>query len=102
MNVFKLSKRICKDISSMMAKFWWTHHHKEKGIHWKKWESLRSSKSYGGLGFKNIEVFNNTMLAKQWRVLKNGDSLATQILKSKYFKNTSVLDAKVGYRPSFL
>lgn len=68
-----------------------------------KWEQLETSKGFGGLGFRNIETFNNAMLSKQlWRVLKVLDSLVAWIFKHKYFLNGQLLDAKIGYKPSFL
>lgn len=40
-------------------------------------------------------AFNLAMLAKQsWRLLKDPDSLCAQVLKAKYFANTSVMEAK--------
>ena len=47
-----------------------------------------------GLGFRDIHAFNLAMLAKQsWRLQKNPDSLCARVLKTKYFANSSVLDA---------
>lgn len=61
------------------------------------------SKHLGGLGFKHIEAFKNVMLAKQlWRLLTNPESLVAQTLKQKYFRNSNLLNAKVGRGSSFL
>ncbi|XP_042984282.1 uncharacterized protein LOC122313374 [Carya illinoinensis] len=50
-----------------------------------------------------LESFNKALLAKQvWRVLTNPSSVAARILKDKYFKNTSVLNAKLGAYPSMI
>lgn len=47
-------------------------------IHWKKWEQLGTTKGCGGLGFINLEAFENAMLAKQmWRMLKAPESLVS-------------------------
>lgn len=38
------------------------------------------------MDFHNMYMFNLAMLAKQgWRLLRNSESLATQILKAKYY-----------------
>jgi len=60
------------------------------------------SKTKGGLGFRDLRCFNKALLAKQgWRLLKNPDSLAGQILKAKYFPRGGFLEAELGRRPSF-
>lgn len=60
------------------------------------------SKAIGGLGFKDLIIFNNATLAKQGlRILQEPSSLTTQILKAKYFPKVSFLEASLGSRPSF-
>lgn len=34
MSVFKLPKQLCKEISNMMARFWWGHMNKDGKIQW--------------------------------------------------------------------
>ena len=64
-------------------------------IHWKDWETLCKPKTLGGMGFKNLEKFNEVMLAKQvWRLLTDHTSLFYRVFSAKYFPNGSVLDAK--------
>lgn len=59
------------------------------------------SKCRGGLGFRDLECFNKALLAKQcWRLIQNLDSLAVRMLKVKYYPNGSIVDAKLGSRPS--
>ncbi|GAA0161766.1 hypothetical protein LIER_18006 [Lithospermum erythrorhizon] len=51
---------------------------REKGIHWKAWYKLCDDKEHGGLGFKDLESMNLSLLAKQgwnrWSV-GNGQSI---------------------------
>lgn len=55
----------------------------------------------GGLGFKDFELFNMAMLARQaWRLLQNPDSLSARILKSVYYPEFSILEVTLGSHPS--
>jgi hypothetical protein len=59
------------------------------------------SKDQGGLGFRDLIMFNKALLAKQmWRMMQNPESLVGLIMKAKYFTNNSLLEAKLGPRPS--
>ena len=50
------------------------------------------SKKKGGLGFRDLYLFNKAMLARQaWRLLVKPETLCAQVLRAKYFKNTSLL-----------
>jgi hypothetical protein len=55
------------------------------------------SKEQGGLGFRDLLMFNKALLAKQvWRILKNPDSLTAKIMKAKYFPHSSIMEASMG------
>lgn len=71
-------------------------------MHWKSWGDLSRPKDKGGLGFKDLEDFNITLLGKQlWRVITNPNSLLGRIYKSRYFRTSNLLNATVGSRPSY-
>ena len=101
MSVFKLPVSLCKDIEAMIRKFWWGNGDAKK-IHWVKWSSLCSSKSIGGMGFRDFQKFNNALLAKQvWHLIHHRDSLLFKVFSAKYFPNGNILEALVHPRCSY-
>ena len=49
----------------MICKFWWGYGNEGRKIHWVNWVRLCEAKENGGMGFKEIEKFNEALLAKQ-------------------------------------
>jgi hypothetical protein len=68
---------------------------------WVSWKDMTRPKGMGGLGFRDIELFNLALLARQgWRLLQNPTSLSARILKARYFKEAELLDSQLGSNPS--
>jgi len=79
----------------MICRYWWSNQKVEKKMHWVGWETLTKPKGEGGLGFRDIHIFNLAMLSKQgWRLIHNPDSLCARVLRAKYFPDGDAMNAK--------
>ncbi|KAL9665495.1 hypothetical protein QQ045_020915 [Rhodiola kirilowii] len=102
MMCFKVPDSLIKRIVSIVSKYWWSNSMEGRGIHWCRFGKLCDSKEDGGLGFRNLTIFNEALLAKQvWRLLVCQDNLTTKLLKAKYFRESNIFDIQLGARPSF-
>lgn len=103
MNCFLFPITLCQEIEQATARFFWGSSIEERKSHWAKWDILTSPKAKGGLGFREIHYFNIAMLAKQlWGLLQNPNSQIQRILKAKYYKRSDLMNAQLGYKPSYL
>lgn len=95
MSCFKLPKSLCKQIQSLFIRFWWDANPEKRKMCWVAWTTLTLPKYAGGLGFRDIETFNDSLSAKVvWRLLKYPQSLVAQVLLGKYARYSTFLDCK--------
>lgn len=102
MSYFRLPVGLCHDIRSLIRQFWWGASKGKRGICWKAWDHLCHPKAEGNLGFRDFEIFNLAMLAKQfWRLHLFPNSLLARSLKARYFPKCDIWEASVGNYPSY-
>lgn len=95
MSCFKLPSSLCKQIQSVLTRFWWDAKLDVRKMSWVSWNKLTLPKGAGGLGFRDIELFNDALLAKlAWRVLKSPDSLLSRTLRGKYCHSSPFLQTE--------
>jgi hypothetical protein len=101
MACFRLPRGLCQHINSLLRNFWWGCKEGKRRTCWVAWEDMTKPKHLGGMGFRDIELFNLALLAKQaWRLLQEPNSLSARILKVVYFPNGDFLEAELGSSPS--
>ena len=60
------------------------------------------AKSLRGIGFKDLCIFNDVLLAKQsWRLMMDPNGLWVKVMKGIYFHNKDFLDVGRGGRASW-
>ncbi|XP_010469706.1 PREDICTED: uncharacterized protein LOC104749719 [Camelina sativa] len=79
MSCFKLPQGLTSKLTSAISNFWWSSDGKDRGLHWVAWDKMCKDKSEGRLGFWDLEIFNDALLAKQyWRLIQFLNSLFAQ------------------------
>lgn len=93
MSCFKLPRSLCKRIQSELTRFWWDDKKDHRKMAWISWDKLTIPKNAGGLGFREIESFNDSLLAKlSWKMLNQPKSLISQVLLGKYCQSSSFME----------
>ena len=88
-------------MNGLLRSFWWGSKEGKRKTCWVAWEEMTKPKTLGGLGFRDIELFNLALLARQaWRVVQEPNTLSTRILKAVYYPTGEFLQAQVGAGPS--
>lgn len=96
MSCFRIPKTVCNDLHSMMARFWKGSTDAKRKIHWKKWSQVCPPKELGGLNFRDLELFNKALLAKQvWRLFTNPSLLVSKVIQGRYAHRLSLLNAPI-------
>ena len=93
MSVFKLPLTLCDELMKKIRVFWWGAEKGRRKVQWIPWEKLVLPKGLGGMGFKDLRLMNQALLARQaWRLVAFPDSLCARVSKAKYYPNSKLLD----------
>ncbi|CAM8905994.1 unnamed protein product [Rhodiola kirilowii] len=102
MSVYQFPKKVLADMARLIQQFWW-HKEGSKGISWLSQSTIQKKKCEGGLGFKDLCIFNEAILMKiLWRAVKCPQLLMSQVLLAKYCNNETIFSARLGSNPSHI
>jgi hypothetical protein len=102
MSVFKLPLGICDELTRITREFWWGVENGKRKTTSVAWNQLTRKKCVGGLGFKDLRLFNQALLARQaWRLIHFPDSLCAMLLKAKYHPRGYLIDTAFSSNSSY-
>ncbi|GAU21257.1 hypothetical protein TSUD_286670 [Trifolium subterraneum] len=82
---FKAPSCILNQLVRIQRNFLWGGGIEDKKLCWVRWDQICLPKDQGGLGVKNLEVFNGALLSKwKWRFLVDGEAVWSDLLKFRY------------------
>ncbi|RVW42450.1 Transposon TX1 uncharacterized 149 kDa protein [Vitis vinifera] len=85
LSLFVIPKRVCARLEKIQRDFLWGGGALENKPHLVCWKVICAAKKDGGLGIRNLAIFNKALLGKWlWRFANENDSLWKQIISSKY------------------
>lgn len=101
MSCFKIPQSVCSNIQSTLTRFWWDTEPGKRKVSWISWDQMARPKKNGGLGFKDVTMFNDALLGKLgWRILKNPSGLLARCLLGKYCQKDSFLKCEAPQNAS--
>jgi hypothetical protein len=93
MGIFKFPAGLLEELTKIVRDFWWGDEENRRRMHWMAWDRLARPKYQGGVGFRDLKVFNQALLARQaWRLIQFPDSLCARLLKARYYPSGNLLD----------
>ncbi|KAK8676431.1 hypothetical protein V6N13_142005 [Hibiscus sabdariffa] len=102
MSCYLLPQSLVEEMSRAIRRFWWSGKGSARGWPFVAWSDLCSTKSVGGMGFKDLHLFNIALVVKQlWRLLSAPNSLLYRVLRAKYFPDGDLLHSSAPARASY-
>ncbi|KAE8667347.1 hypothetical protein F3Y22_tig00112411pilonHSYRG00033 [Hibiscus syriacus] len=102
MSCYLIPDGVLEDIKSQARSFWWSGKQNTRGWAMVTWDRICKAKKFGGMGFRDLHMFNVALLGNQiWRFIHDENSLAFKVIKAKYFPNTSFFEARLGSNFSY-
>lgn len=94
LSIFLIPISIANKLDAMLARFFWKNS-AQQGIHWKKQEIIQQPRGQGGLGIRNVSIFNKALLMKKvWRIVHDPQLLVSKVFRSRSPGQSWIRDTK--------
>jgi hypothetical protein len=101
MGVFELPMSVLDDLTKLIRDYWWGVEKGKRKTHWVSWNKLLRSGMQGGLGFHDMRLFNQVLLARQaWQLIAFPESLCARVLRARYYPHGDLIDTVFTGAPS--
>ena len=85
LSFFKDLVKIINTLVSIQRCFLWSSSANKIGMAWIFWKSFCKTKEFGGLGIKEVGVFNRALITKWlWRFIHEPNAIRKGIIESRY------------------
>ncbi|GAU30676.1 hypothetical protein TSUD_39000 [Trifolium subterraneum] len=89
---FKAPICVLNQLVSIQRNFLWGGGMEEKKLCWVKWDHICLPRDVGGLGVKNLKLFNIALLSKwKWRCVNDSEAIWMDVLRYRYGHLPSVI-----------
>ncbi|GJZ33072.1 RNA-directed DNA polymerase, eukaryota, reverse transcriptase zinc-binding domain protein [Tanacetum coccineum] len=100
-SVFLLPKNVIYDINKLLKGFLWCQGELTKGKAKVSWDSICKPKELGGLGIKDLKLWNEVLLVKQlWNVISKKNTLWVKWVISENLKGKNIWEANAKVNSS--
>lgn len=62
MGIFRFPVGLIEELNQVIRNFWWGDEYDRRRMHWMSWEKMVRPKSQGGVGYRDLWVFNQALL----------------------------------------
>jgi hypothetical protein len=90
MSMYLLPMTNLVSLTKIIHKFFWEGTGEKQKYHLVKWDLVCTPRKKGGLGIKNLQLFNQCLLCKWWWKLEYEHGLWQTLVKAKYGVNKGI------------